>query len=217
MIRNYTRELSGHDKKILAKEIAFVKKTYHKTIKSIFLKLLIWLAFGLLIYYVPSLWLIIPIGIITFFMIWMFTLEIKDLISFPKFLKKKSLVIDSGIVRVQEINIDRYIKINNYNDEGNHFIVEFNGMLSLIGGQEFLGVRKLKNKIEHIMIMDSENKRSYHDRIKKSGNSIDAYYIFKNGLSDNIFNSKIWDDLTNREPFYGKLEDFNDYIAEDKN
>lgn len=42
MIKNYTRELTGLDKKILAKEIAFAKKTCHKTIKSILLKLPIW-------------------------------------------------------------------------------------------------------------------------------------------------------------------------------
>lgn len=217
MIKNYTRELTKVDKSKLTKEIAFVKKTHLKTIKSVLIKFPILIIFGLLIYYFPSLWLIIPITIISFFMIWMLIMEIRDLISLPKFIKKKIEVIDTGIVRVQEINIDRYIKINNYNDEGNHFIVEFNGKISLIGGQEFLGVRKLKNKIEHIIIMDSKNKRGYHERIKKSGNNINPYYVFKNGLSDKFFDSEIWDDLTNREPFTGKVEDFDEYIVEDKN
>ncbi len=88
------------------------------------------------------------------------------------------MVIESGIVRVNEINIDRYIKIDNVEDEDNHFIVEYDGKLTLIGGQEFLGVRKLKNKIEYIEIMDSEKTGIYYDKIKKSGNSLNPYYVF---------------------------------------
>jgi hypothetical protein len=36
----------------------------------------------------------------------------------------------------------------NYNDEGNHFIIEYDGKISLVGGQEFLGIRKLTNHIQ---------------------------------------------------------------------
>lgn len=126
------------------------------------------------------------------------------------------MVIESGIVRVNEINIDRYIKIDNVEDEDNHFIVEYDGKLTLIGGQEFLGVRKLKNKIEYIEIMDSEKTGIYYDKIKKSGNSLNPYYVFKKGVSDNLLESEIWEKLTNRNPFSGKLEDLDVFIKEDK-
>ena len=56
----------------------------------------------------------------------------------PKFIMKKEEVIENGIVRVNEINLDRYIKIVNFQDEGNHYIVEYNGRLTLIGDKNFL-------------------------------------------------------------------------------
>ncbi len=163
-----------------------------------------------------SLWLFIPILMVSFFMIWLLSMQVKDVIQNPKNVKNIQEVINSGIVEVTEIHIDRYIKIDNYNDEGNHFIVEYNGMLSLIGGQEFLGVRKLNNKIEHIVIMDVKRTGIYDEKIKKSGNAIEAYYIFKKGVSDALFNSELWDNLTSREPFSGKLEALDVYITEDK-
>lgn len=119
-------------------------------------------------------------------MLWILYYEIPGLTRLPKFLKKKEEVIENGIVCVNEINIDRYIKIASFENEGNHYIVEYNGMLTLIGGQEFLGVRKLKKKIEQIEILDSERTGIYYEKIKKSGKSLNPYYVFKKGVSDQI-------------------------------
>ena len=149
-------------------------------------------------------------------MLWLLYFEIPDLTRLSKFLKKKEKVIENGIVRVNEINIDRYVKIVNFKDEGNHFVVEYNGMLTLIGGQEFLGVKNLKNKIEQIEILNSEKTGIYYEKIKKSGKSLIPYYVFKKGISDNLVESEIWEKLTNRNPFSGKLEDLDKFIKEDK-
>ena len=79
-------------------------------------------------------------------------MEIRELISLPKFLRDKAAIIETGIARVKEINIDRYIKIKSYNNEGDYYIIEHNGKLLMIGGQDFDGVRKLNNKIEYMYI-----------------------------------------------------------------
>ena len=100
-------------------------------------------------------------------MVWMLIMEVKDLISLPKFLKQKEEIVDTGIARVREISIDRYAKINSYNDEGDHYIIERDGKLIMIGGQEFDGVRKLKNKIEYIDLLDSSKTRGYNTRVIK--------------------------------------------------
>ncbi len=145
-------------------------------------------------------------------MIWMLILELKDLIKVPKFLSAKRLVLDTGIAQVKEFKIDRYIKIKSYGDEGDHFILEHEGQLTMVGGQDFDGVRKLKNKIEYIDIMDSEKKGYYHTRVDKEGNSLEPFFVFKGKLPDELTNSELWNNLTEQVPFAGKLEDLTAYF-----
>ena len=131
-------------------------------------------------------------------MLWSLYYEIPDFMRLPKFIMKKEEVIENGIVRVNEINLDRYIKIVNFQ------------------GQEFLGVRKLKNKIEQIEILDPEKTGIYYEKIKKSGKNLNPHYVFKNGISDKVAESEIWRKLTNSTSFPGKLEDLDEFITKDK-
>lgn len=212
MIKEYERELSEADKNVIRKEIKATQSYFPKTKKSILLKLAALIGFVILIYNFPTLWLIIPCAIMAFFMIWILILDVEDLIRLPKFLKEKEAIIETGIARVREINIDRYIKIRSYNDEGDYYIIEYKGRLIMIGGQEFDGVRKLKNKIEYIDLLDSTKKKGYNTRVVKYGQNIEPYHVFKGKLPDNLMNSELWDNLTEQEPFEGKLEDLDPYI-----
>jgi hypothetical protein len=212
LIREYDRKLSEQDKKTLRKEIDATKFYYPKTQKSAVIKILVLVVFVVVVYKFPTLWLIIPISIISFFMIWLLILEIKDLIQIPKFLKEKEEVIENGIAQIREINIDRYIKIKSYNDEGDHYIIEREGKLMMIGGQDFDGVRKLKNKIEYIEILDSNKKLGYNSRVVKHGQNIEPYHTFKGKLPEKLINSELWNSLTEQDPFEGKLEKLDEYI-----
>ena len=60
--------------------------------------------------------------------------------------------------------------------------------------------------------MNSEKNRIYYDKVKNSGENLSPYYVFKKGISDKLVESEIWGNLTNRNPFSGKLED----LKEDK-
>lgn len=212
MIKEYERNLSESDKKVILKEVKVTKSYFPRTKKSVLLKLSVLLGFIFVIYNYPTLWLIIPILIISFFMIWMLVMEINDLARLPKFLREKEAIIETGIARVREINIDRYAKIKNYNDEGDHYIIERAGKLIMIGGQEFDGVRKLKNKIEYIDLLNSSRTIGYNTRIIKNGQSLEPYHVFKGKLPKELINSELWNQLTEQEPFDGKLEDLNKYI-----
>jgi hypothetical protein len=170
-----------------------------------------------LVYFLSKTWLITLLAIASFFIIWNLFYEISDLVRLPKFLKKKIEVIENGIVRVYEIKIDRYIKIANQEDEGNYFIVEYNGMLNLIGGQEFLSVRNLKSKIEQNEIMDAQKTEIYYSALKRSGKKLCPYYTFEKRIPDTLIESKIWGNLTNRSAFFlENLEDLDKFIEMDK-
>ena len=164
-------------------------------------KLLILAALLAIIIYYPAAWLIVLVSIIALFMTWYLFSEIKDLTTLPKLMTEKRSVADSGIEQVREFNIDRYIWINSYNDEG---------------GQEFDGVRNLKPRMEFIEIMDSAKKRYYHTRVETFGKSLEPYYVFKKRLPDELFESDLWNDLTQQRPFLGKLEDLDRYISLDR-
>lgn len=196
------------------KEITFAESLLPRTRKFAILKFLGLIIFALIISAYPKTWLIVILTIISFFIIWMLILETKDLIKVPKFLSAKRAVIDSGIVQVKEFKIDRYIKIKSYGDEGDHFILEHEEQLTMVGGQDFDGVRKLKNKIQYIDIMDSEKRGYYHTRIDKEGNSLEPFFVFKGKLPDELMNSELWNNLTEQVPFAGKLEDLTPYINE---
>jgi hypothetical protein len=64
--------------------------------------------------------------------------------------------------------------------------------------------------------MNAERSGIYDERIVKSGDKIIAYHTFKKGVPETLFQAKIWDDLTSRMPFTGKLEDFDIYITKGK-
>ncbi|UZR96318.1 hypothetical protein [Chondrinema litorale] len=212
MIKEYERELSEADKKVLRKEIEVTQSFFPKTKKSVLIKIFILIGFVVAIYTFPSLWLIIPLSIVSFFMVWILISEVKDLIYLPGFLKEKEAIIETGITLVREINIDRYIKIKSYNDEGDHYIIECEGKLIMIGGQEFDGVRKLTNKIEYIDLLDSSQTRYYNTRVVKHGKKLQPYYVFTGKLPEDLMNSQFWDNLTEQEPFDGKLEDLDQYM-----
>jgi len=216
MIREYYRSLLESEKKILERQVTEVKSGIPKTIgKTILLSLLI---IGLVIIgiFFPNPWLLILFFVITFFICLNLYYLISELIRLPGFLKQKQQVAKNGIVQVTEINIDRYIKIENYNDEGDYFIIEHNGMLSLIGGQDFMGIRKLKSKIEQIVIMNSEKTGSYYDTVKKSGSALEPYRILNRALPEMLVKSEMWANLTDGRPFPGKLEDLAIYIKDNK-
>lgn len=204
------------EKRILEKQISKTESDIPKKHWRIILLTLLLVGFVTVGFSLPKLWLIIALSVASFFVITNLYYVITDLRRLPKFLKQKKEVVLNGVVKVIEINIDRYIKIDNVNDEGNHFIVEYNGMLSLIGGQEFLGIKKLKNKIEHIEIMNSAKTEIYYDTVRKSGKDLDPYYIFKKGITDTFAESKMWENLTDRTPFLGKVDDLISFIEEDK-
>jgi len=216
LIREYERKLSEKDKRILSKEIDETAFYFPRTRKSIFIKFVTLFVFVLVIYNYPKLWIIIALSLVALIMVILLISEIKDLIRIPKFLKEKFFIIETGIVKVKEISIDRYVKINSYKDEGDHFILEYKDQLIMLGGQEFEGVRKLKNRIEYIDVLDSSKKRGYHSRVDKFGKSIEPYYVFKKKLSEELFNSDLWIKLVEQEPFNGKLEDLDLYIEMDK-
>ena len=215
MIKEYERELSEADEKVIRKEVKETRSYFPKTKKSVLLKIPVLIGFAILIYKFPTLWLIVLLALIAFFMIWMLIMETKDLIRLTKFLKEKEAIIDTGVARVREIKIDRYIKIKSYNDEGDHYIIEHEGKLIMIGGQDFDGVRKLKNKIEYIDLLDSTKKRGYNTRVVKHGQNLEPYHVFNGKLSDKLINSELWDMLTEQEPFEGQLEDLDPYIGQD--
>lgn len=216
MTKEYERTLTESEKKILKKRIEKAKSEIPKDVSLLILQILIVIGFGILVFYFPKIWLIIILSIIVFFLIWNLYMDLPGFIRLPKTLKDMEKIIGNGVVRVNEINIDRYIKINNIEDEGNHFIVEYDGILNLIGGQEFLGVRKLKNKIEYIEILNSNKTGIYYDKVKKYGDNINPYYTFNKGISDEFVESKIWENLTNGNPFSGKLEELDKFIELDK-
>jgi hypothetical protein len=212
LIREYERELSEKDKKELRKEIALAESSLSQTRKSVIIKIIVLTAFAFIIYTFPRTWLIIILSIVSFFMIWMLILEVKDLINIPRFLTKKKSVIDTGIAHVREFQIDRYIKIKSYEDEGNHYIIEHERQLVMIGGQDFDGVRKLKNKIEFIEITDSVKKAWYHSRVEKYGTNLEPFHVFTGKLPEDLITSDLWNNLTEQVPFEGGLEDLNKYI-----
>ncbi|MGL1888306.1 MAG: hypothetical protein OCD76_17455 [Reichenbachiella sp.] len=213
MIKEYERELSEADKKVLRKEIEATTSHFPKTRKSILIKVAVLIGFVFIIYRFPTLWFIIPISIISFFMLWMLIMEVKDLFQLPKFLKDKEAITETGVANVREINIDRYIRIMSYNDEGDHYIIEHEDKLIMIGGQDFDGVRKLKNKIEYIDLLDSTKKRGYNTRIVKHGQNLEPYHVFKGKLPEQLLNSELWNNLTEQEPFSGRLEELDPYIS----
>ena len=215
MIRTYERPPSAKDKKILQKEIDFAKNSYPRLIKSLLIKLAVLIGFGTAISIYPSLWLIIPLALIAIPIIWFFSQEVGDLRRLPEVIKAKEQGMENAVVSVREIKIDRYIKIKEVEDEGDHYILEHEGRLVLIGGQHFDGVRKLKNSIVFIDITDAEKKFYFNERIEKRGENLTPYYTFKKNLPKALFESDLWNNLS-EEPFPGKLEDFDVYIAADK-
>lgn len=217
MIKEYERELTESEKRIIRKQIDETKDLIPKSYKSVILQTIVIICFLVIVYFFPNTWLIILFSIIAFFIILSVSSDLKLIVTLPKFLEKKEELIETGIVKVNEILIDRYIKIANFEDEGDHFIIEYRGMLNLVGGQEFLGVRKLKKKIEQIEIMDKLKSGIYYEKEKKYGENITPFYIFNNGISDQLLESTIWEHLTNRVPFSGVLEDLNEFILADKN
>ena len=215
MIETYERPPSAKDKKILQKEIDFAKASYPRLIKSLLVKLLYLVVFVTIIFEYPGLWLIIPMAVIALPVIWFFTQEVGDLRRLPEVIKVKEEGMENAVVSVREIKIDRYIKIKEFEDEGDHYILEHEGRLVLIGGQHFDGVRKLKNSIVFIDIMDTEKKFYFNERIEKRGENLTPYYTFKKNLPKALFESDLWNNLS-EEPFPGKLEDFDAYIEIDK-
>jgi hypothetical protein len=213
LIKEFERKLSEADKKVLRKEIEATRSYFPKTRKSVLIKVSVLIGYIFIIYSFPTLWSIIPISIISFFMIWMILMEVKDLKLLPKFLKEKEAIIETGVASVREINIDRYVRIKSYNDEGDHYIIEHEGKLIMLGGQDFDGVRKLNNKIEFIDLLDSSKKRGYNTRIVKHGQTLEPYHIFKGKLPEQLLNSELWSNLTEQEPFSGRLEEFDPYIS----
>lgn len=215
MIKEYERPLTSAEKKILGKELELVKQQMPKRYFKILGLATALLSFTLLSLHYSNGYLFALLFIISFFIIWYLRLEISELIRIPRFIKNKSGVIAKGIVLVRCINVDRYIKIDNYEDEGNYYIIEYDNRLSMVGGQDFSGVRKLKNRIEEIKIIDSDKTGIYYETVNKYGNTIEALYVFKDKISDNFASSEIFQNLVSNESISGTLEDLRSFITED--
>lgn len=215
MIKEFERPLTSAEKKILVKELELLKQQIPKRYFKILGLVTALFAFTLLLLRYSNVYLFALLFIISFFIIWYLRIEIPELIRLPSFIKTKSAVIANGIVLVRCINVGRYVKIDNYEDEGSYYIIEYNGKLSMVGGQEFFGVRKLRNKIEEIKIMDRDKKGIYYETVNKYGNTIEALYVFKDKISDNFASSEIFQDLVSNESISGTLEDLRSFIAED--
>ena len=212
MFKEFERELNSREKNILKKQIEFVEKEIPKRKYRVIINISILLIFILISVSYFSITLLIILLIISFFIIWFLKIEIPEIYRIPDFIKNKQKVIDNGIVKVQEIKIDRYIKIQEYGDEGSHYICEYDNTLFILNDWELLGIRKFKNKIEKIEILDSNKSGIYYDRIRKSGNSISPLYIVKNSLDLPIFKSELFDKLLSGEKLSGKLEIFDEYL-----
>jgi hypothetical protein len=212
----YERALTECEQNILKKDITETKTEYPKKLSNLILLTIMIISFNILVSFYPKIWLIIILCITSFVTFLYLYFEISDLITSPKFIKEKQKVIDNGIVRINEISIDRYIKINNLESEENHFVIEYKKKLTLIGGHEFLDVKKLKNKVQLITILDSKKTTVYYNNVKTSGENLNSYYTFRNGISKKLSKSEIWFNLTNNKPYLGKLEDFNQFIEDDK-
>jgi hypothetical protein len=216
LLKQYYRPLTQPEKSILEKQVTESKSFIQKTLVKAIVLTLVTMGFAAAAFRFPKIWFIITVSAVSLFVIMHLYYAISDLIRTPNFLRAKKEVIKTGVAKVIEIHIDRYIKIDNFEDEGNHFIVEYNGMLSLIGGQEFLKVNKLKNKIEQIEIMDAKKTGIYYEMVKKVGNNLDPYYTFKKGLPATLLQSEIWERLADGNALPGRLEDLNKFIPEDK-
>lgn len=214
MIKEYERNLRPAEQKALEKEIEWLRKQIPRKYFAVFgfCAFLILTAFLLLNY--PNVYLIVPLTIASFFIVWYLRIEIPELIRLPKFMKEKLEVVNGGVATVREINIDRYIRIDNQEDEGNYFIVEFEKRLSMIGGQEFFGMRKLKNRIEEVRIMDSKKKGIYYERINKYGNPIEPLYVFESDVANSFSSSELFQTLLSNESIPGTLEDLKPFINE---
>lgn len=213
MLREYFRQLNEQEKETLNRQILEAKATIPKTIiKTIllFLFLIGLLTVGL---FFQKIWVIALLLFVSVFVCFNLYYNISEIIRLPKFLTQKREVIETGTAQVTEILIDKYIKIENYNDEGEYFIVEHNNFLSLIGGQDFSGVKKLKSKIEQVVIMNKEKNGIFYDNIKKTGNSIEPLCKIKK-IPLRLLESEIWTNLTDRKPFKGNIEDVQKYLQE---
>ncbi len=213
MLREYLRQLNEQEKETLNRQVLEVESTIPKTlIKTILLFLFLagLISIGLIF---QNIWVIVLLLLVSIFICMNLYYNISELIRLPKFLQQKRNVIETGTVQVTEILIDKYIKIENYNDEGEYFIVEHNNFLNLIGGQNFLGVKKLKTKIEQVVIMNREKNGIFYDNIKKTGTSIEPLYKIKK-IPLGLLESEIWTKLTDREPFKGSIEDVGKYLKE---
>jgi hypothetical protein len=212
MIKEYERNLRPAEQKALEKEIEWLRKQIPKKYFIVFgfCAFLGLTAFLLLSY--PNAYLIVPLTIASFFIVWYLRIEIPELIRLAKFMKERLEVVNGGVATVREINIDRYIRIDNQEDEGNYFIVEFEKRLAMIGGQEFFGIRKLKNRIEEVKIMDSKKKGIYYERINKYGNAIEPLYVFKGDTPNSFLSSDLFQTLISKESIPGTLEELKPFI-----
>ena len=212
----YERALTKHEESILKKQLVETQSTIPKKIGfTIFLFLLI-ISFHFILFTLTKLWLIIPLSIVCSLTFLYLFFEVSDLIILPKLIKKEEQIINKANVNVQEINIDRYIKIINSNSKENQFIIEYKKILALIGGPEFFSLKKMKTKIQVSKVLNSKKTILYYNKVKTSGANLNSYYTFKNGVSEKLMKSEIWFNLNNFITVKGKLEDFNNFIKEDK-
>lgn len=69
------------------------------------------------------------------------------------------------------------------------------------------------SKIEQVVIMNKEKNGIFYDNIKKTGNSIDPLFKIKK-IPIQLLESEIWKNLTEGNPFKGKIEDVQKYLQE---
>ena len=216
MITEYERELTSKERQKLKDQVPRYKSLIIRTLGFLLLKIVVLTLFVLFAYMLEMLWLTILLSVIGFFVAWYVKLEIEDLFRFPKMIRSAQEAAANGVARVTQIELNNYIKINNYEDEGNHFIIEHQGMLNMIGGQDFFNVRTLKNELIKTEILNADKDQVFFETIKKNGTTITPYYTFKNGISDALVQSEVWKQLTDRVPFKGVLSDLDPFIEQDK-
>jgi len=214
MIKEFERKLEASEIKAIKKEIERSRKSMPKAILSLLIHLLVLAGFTIILIYYPKIYLFIPFGLISLFLLWSLTYLIPDLIRLPSFLRNKEKILENGMAKVTELKIERYIKINQFEDEGNYYICEYKNELFLIGGQEYFGnIRKLYKQIQEIRVLDTEKTGIYYEKKKKFGEPLEPFFEVNQSKNLSLFDSDLFQKLLSKKVVPGKLEDFEEFLG----
>ena len=134
--------------------------------------------------------------------------EILELVRLPKVIVDCKEIVKSGMARVTEIQIDRYLEINSNENGLDYFLVEHNGNLKLIKPAFVCWANRLSTLTEKTDILDVNRESVFHTEMNYLGNNLEPNSVMKNGISKEILESCLWENLINDKPVTGNLEEF---------